>query len=193
MIKGTMDGVSLWEITEENTIKKRVDAAAGRYEQDIWEFDHATVREFDTLGGEVVTVYEVLEMPELKEVPEDFLRRIKPLEEMNFIQIYQFVKKRSHAGENIVKEEVELNYRFSYPLITLIMLLIALPLSVVLKRGGIAIGLGISIVIAFIYWGLIQSCRAYGVAGLMTPVLAAWFPNVVFGVLGIILMLRVRR
>lgn len=193
MIKGTMDGVSLWEITEENTIKKRVDAAAGRYEQDIWEFDHATVREFDTLGGEVVTVYEVLEMPELKEVPEDFLRRIKPLEEMNFIQIYQFVKKRSHAGENIVKEEVELNYRFSYPLITLIMLLIALPLSVVLKRGGIAIGLGISIVIAFIYWGFIQSCRAYGVAGLMTPVLAAWFPNVVFGVLGIILMLRVRR
>ena len=151
------------------------------------------MREFDTLGNELVHSHSNLEMPELREKPEDFLKRIKKLEEMTFLEIYRFVKKRARAGENVAKEEVELNYRFASPIITIIVLLITLPLSVVLKRGGIAIGLGISIVIAFIYWGTIQSCRAYGVAGLIDPALAAWLPNILFGVIGLVLILKVPR
>jgi len=189
---GTMNDVILWEITKENRIRKRVDAGAGRYENG-WRFENAVVREFNTTGGEVVHEYPFIVMPELKEKPEDFLKRIKPLEEMNFLEIYKFVKKKSRAGEDVLKEEVELNYRFSYPIITLIILLIALPISVVLKKGGIAIGLGISIVLAFIYWGAIQSCRAYGVAGLMDPLVAAWLPNIIFFVVGTVFMVRVPR
>jgi lipopolysaccharide export system permease protein len=93
----------------------------------------------------------------------------------------------------VAKENVELNYRFSFPLITLILLLICLPISMVLRKGGIAIGLGLSIVLAFVYWGLIQSCRAYGYAGIMTPVIAAWLPNIIFTVFGIISILGIRR
>ncbi len=191
--KKKLDGVILWQISENNKIKKRVDAVYGLYKNSNWEFYDATLREFDTLGNEAVGVHLSLAMPELKEIPGDFLRRIKPIEEMNFLEIHKFVKKKTRAGENVAKEEVELNYRFSYPIITIVVLLISLPLSVVLKKGGIAIGLGISIVLAFVYWGVIQSCRAYGVAGLMNPFLAAWFPNILFGVIGMILMLRVSR
>lgn len=187
-----IDVVILWQISKENKIRKRIDAAAAVYDE-YWKFSQATFREFDENGNETVKRYAVLRMPELKEKPEDFLKRTKPLEEMNFIEIYRFVRKRARAGENVAKEEVELNYRFSYPIITIIILLITLPLSVVLKRGGIAIGLGISVALAFTYWGLIQSCRAYGVAGLMNPLLAAWFPNILFGALGIFLIFRVRR
>jgi lipopolysaccharide export LptBFGC system permease protein LptF len=132
-------------------------------------------------------------MPELVEKPADFTKRIKPVEEMNFLQISRFVKKRSKAGEYVNKEAVELNYRFSFPLITIITLLISLPLSVVLKRGGIAIGLGISIALAFAYWGAIQSCRAYGVAGLIDPLLAAWIPNIFFGFFGLLMIAKVPR
>jgi len=184
--------VILWQISRENRIKKRIDADAAIYDGS-WKFSEAIFREFDDEGNETVKTYKVLEMPELKEKPEDFLKRIKPLEEMNFMEIYRFVQKRARAGENVVKEEVELNYRFSYPIITIIILLITLPLSVVLKKGGVAIGLGISIALAFTYWGLIQSCRAYGVAGLMDPVLAAWFPNMLFGIVGIVLIFKVPR
>jgi lipopolysaccharide export system permease protein len=184
--------VILWQISRENKIKKRIDADAAIYDGS-WKFSEAIFRDFDDEGNETVKAYKVLEMPELKERPEDFLKRKKPLEEMNFMEIYRFVQKRARAGENVAKEEVELNYRFSYPLITIIILLITLPLSVVLKKGGVAIGLGISIALAFTYWGLIQSCRAYGVAGLMDPLLAAWFPNMLFGIVGIVLIFKVPR
>ncbi len=191
-IRKKIDGIILWQIAEKNRIKKRVDAAEGIYDV-IWKFSDATVREFDTLGNELVNTHSYLEMPELKEKPDDFLKRIKPLEEMNILEISSFVKRKARAGEDVAKEEVELNYRFSYPVITVLVLLITLPLAVVLKKGGIAIGMGISIVLAFVYWGVIQSCRAYGVAGLMDPVLAAWFPNILFGIIGIILVTKVPR
>jgi len=186
------DGIILWQIAENNRIKKRVDATEGIYDT-VWKFRSATVREFDTLGNELVDIHPYLEMPELKERPEDFLKRIKPLEEMNFLEISSFVRRRARAGEDVAQERVEFNYRFSYPVITVIVLLITLPLSVVLKKGGIAIGLGTSIVLAFVYWGIIQSCRAYGVAGLIEPVLAAWLPNMLFGIVGIFLVLKVPR
>ncbi len=189
----TLNHLTLWKISrKDQKIKKRIDAIRGFY-QNGWVLESVTVREFDSSGNEKLNVYPRLTMPELKEKPEDFLRRIKPLEEMNFLELIKFVKKRSRAGQDVVKERVELNYRFSYPLITLIVLLIVLPISVVLKKGGIAIGLGISIVLAFVYWGVIQSCRAYGVAGLMDPITSAWLPNIIFGILGGFLMLRVKR
>lgn len=188
----TMKNIILWEITSQQRVKKMIDAAVGTYEN-FWTLENVTVREFDTLGNEFVNTTPFLKMQELKEKPADFLKRIKPIEEMNFFEIYKFVKKRMRAGEDVAKEAVELNYRFSFPIITIILLLISLPLSVVLRRGGIAIGLGLSIVLAFIYWGMIQSCRAYGASGIISPFLAAWLPNVIFTALGTLMMLVIRR
>jgi lipopolysaccharide export system permease protein len=191
----TMDGIILWQTMDDNRIKKRIDSPHGRYDEadGSWILESATVREFDTLGQENVTKNAQLQMNELKEKPQDFLTKVKPVEEMNFMEIAAFVARRQRAGQDVTEEEVEFNYRFSYPVITIILLLITLPLSVVLRRGGIAIGLGISIGFSFVYWGLIQSSRAYGVAGIINPVLAAWLPNIIFGIFGVILMLKAPR
>lgn len=183
----------LWNLDKEQRIVKRIDASAGEYHDGTWVFSNAVIRDFDTTGAETIARVAVLTMPELIEKPADFLKRVRPIEEMNFIEIARFVQRKSKAGENVAKEEVELNYRFSFPLITIILLVICLPLSLVLRKGGIAIGLGISIILAFVYWGLIQSCRAYGVAGLMTPLLAAWLPNIIFGAFAVVSTTAIRR
>jgi len=188
-----MTDVILWQISRDNRITKRLDADHGIYKDSAWHFSTVTQRDFDTLGNETIQEYQRLIMTTLAEKPNDFLRRTKPLEEMNFFEIANFIAKRSRAGQDVAEETVELYYRFSYPLITIIVLLITLPLSVVLKRGGIAIGLGISIIIAFVYWGMIQTCRAYGVAGIMDPVIAAWLPNIFFGAIGTVMIFKVPR
>lgn len=188
----SVDNIILWQTGEDNRIKQRIDAPYGRYDE-MWSFENATVRIFDTLGQEEIIKHAFLKMPELREKPRDLLQRIKPAEEMNFMEIASFIRKRQKAGQDIVKEKVELNYRFSYPFITIVLLLITLPISLVLRRGGIAVGLGISVGLSFVYWGFIQSSRAYGVAGVINPVLAAWLPNIVFGVFGLILMFKAPR
>ncbi|MEO0205189.1 MAG: LptF/LptG family permease [candidate division WOR-3 bacterium] len=188
----TLKNIMLWKIDTRQRITKRIDAMAGKY-VNSWQFTDVTIREFDTLDNEIINHHKVLDLPELKEKPIDFSRLPKPVEEMSFSELSHFVRKRLRAGEDVAKENVELNYRFSFPLITLILLLICLPISVVLRRGGIAIGLGISIVLAFVYWGLIQSCRAYGYTGIMTPFIAAWLPNIIFTVFGVVSILSIRR
>lgn len=188
-----MTNIILWQISRDNRIIKRLDAEYATYKDSAWHFSTVTQREFDTLGNETIQEHDRLTLTTLSEKPGDFLRRTKPLEEMNFLEIANFISKRSRAGQDVAEEKVELYYRFSYPIITIIVLLITLPLSVVLKRGGIAIGLGISIIIAFVYWGMIQTCRAYGVAGVMDPVIAAWLPNIFFGAVGIVMIFRVPR
>jgi lipopolysaccharide export system permease protein len=187
-----MRGVTLWQIGPDQSIRRRIDAESGHY-SGIWTFRNATVREFDSAGDETVMSGQTVGMPELKERPGDFLKRVKPVEEMNFLEIARFVRQRRRAGENVNREQVELHYRFSRPLITLILLLICLPLSLALKKGGIAIGLGVSFLLAFSYWGLIQSCLAYGAAGAVTPLLAAWLPNLIFGGIACFTALRIRR
>ncbi|MEO0094539.1 MAG: LptF/LptG family permease [candidate division WOR-3 bacterium] len=188
----TLKNIMLWKIDSQRRITKRIDASSGKF-IGYWQFNDATVREFDTLDNEKISYHTTLDLLELKEKPIDFSRSPKPVEEMNFIELSKFIKKRLRAGEDVAKENVELNYRFSFPFITLILLLVCLPISTVLHRGGIAIGLGISIVLAFVYWGFIQSCRAYGYTGNMNPVLSAWLPNIVFTVAGIISLLSIRR
>uniref|UniRef100_A0A7V0Z5Q4 YjgP/YjgQ family permease n=1 Tax=candidate division WOR-3 bacterium TaxID=2052148 RepID=A0A7V0Z5Q4_UNCW3 len=188
----TLNNVMLYKVDENRRIIKRIDAKGAKF-IGYWQFNNATVREFDTLDNEQIYHYTILDMHELKEKPVDFSRTPKPVEEMNFIELSQFVKKRLRAGEDVAKENVELNYRFSFPFITLILLLLCLPISIVLRRGGIAIGLGISIVLAFVYWGFIQSCRAYGYTGIMNPVLSAWLPNIIFIIAGIVSILSIRR
>lgn len=188
----TMNNVLLWQIDSKRRIVKRIDSPTGKF-FGFWQFSNATVREFDTLDNEKISRYATINLPELIEKPIDFSRLPKPIEEMNAAELSRFVKKRQRAGEDVAKENVELNYRFSFPLITLILLFICLPISLVLRRGGIAIGLGISIILAFIYWGFIQSCRAYGYTGIMDPVLAAWLPNIIFAILGFVSFLGIRR
>ncbi len=188
----TLKNIMLWKIDSKQRITKRIDAMYAKF-TDSWHFTDVTVREFDTLDNEKVIRHQNLNLPELQEKPIDFSRTPKPIEEMNFTELSNFLKKRLRAGEDVSKENVELNYRFSFPLITLILLTLCLPISMVLRRGGIAIGLGISIVLAFVYWGFIQSCRAYGYAGIIPPFIAAWLPNIVFAIFGLISILGIRR
>jgi lipopolysaccharide export system permease protein len=68
----TIDNVVLWQITDDNRIAKRIDAARGKYD-DFWLFENATVRHFDTLDQETIAKYPLLEMYELQEKPNDII------------------------------------------------------------------------------------------------------------------------
>ena len=59
-------------------------------------------------------------------------------------------------------------------------------------RRGALYGLGIGLILAFAYLAAVQVFVAFGNAGYLPPIAAAWGPNVLFGVAGIFMMLWVR-
>ena len=65
-------------------------------------------------------------------------------------------------------------------------------LAVTAGRHGAMYGVGVGIILAFSYWLVASIFAAIGSAGLLTPLLAAWAPNVLFGGSAVYLLLAVR-
>jgi len=72
------------------------------------------------------------------------------------------------------------------------MTLIAVPFAVTTGRRGAMYGIGIGIVLAISYWVTFSIFAALGTGGLLTPLLAAWAPNMLFGAGAVYLLLTVR-
>jgi lipopolysaccharide export LptBFGC system permease protein LptF len=53
-------------------------------------------------------------------------------------------------------------------------------------------GIGVGIVLAILYWTAISVFGAVGAGGLMSPALAAWTPNIIFGCVALYLLFTVR-
>jgi len=72
----------------------------------------------------------------------------------------------------------------------LIFAIIGLPLSIPAIRGGRTWGMMLTIVIMFTFYVFASVFRSLGRGGLISPLLAAWTPQMLFGILGVVLLFR---
>ena len=80
----------------------------------------------------------------------------------------------------------------SFPFVALVMALIAVPFAVTTGQRGALYGVGVGIVLAITYWVTISVFAALGTGALLSPLLAAWAPNLLFGAGATYLLLTVR-
>jgi lipopolysaccharide export system permease protein len=93
-----------------------------------------------------------------------------------------------------LRQMVDLQFKFSRPLITLVMIIMGIPLGFWREKGGsVALGLVQGMVLSFLYLVTQELSRSLGYAGLLPPFLAAWLPNCLFTLLGIYLFSYVRQ
>jgi lipopolysaccharide export system permease protein len=112
---------------------------------------------------------------------------------MSFLELRTYVQKLQESGHQVGKYVVHLYSKLSFPLIHVIMALVAIPFALVSPRsGGRAVGIGIAIVIAVGYWVVHSMAISFAKADLLPPMLAAWTANIVFAGLGAALFLRAR-
>jgi LPS export ABC transporter permease LptG/LPS export ABC transporter permease LptF len=125
--------------------------------------------------------------------PPDYFRTEHPdAELMSFSELRHHVAELRASGFNAVPLAVALQRKLAFPFVTLIMTLIALPFGVTTGRRGAVYGIGLGIVLAIVYWLLLSAFGAVGSAGVLPPLLAAWAPNLLFGMGALYLLLTVR-
>ena len=188
---GKIIGFYLWDVDDQLRIRRTIVARSGSY-NGSWKLYDVTERIFNE-DSEELNHYDTLRTGLIPETPEELAKSPKPMLEMQTGELFYEIRRRRLTGADVKEEAVEFNYRFSSPFINLILILMAIPFALRLKRGGLALGIGIGIIVAFIYWGLIQTFRAYGIGGMMSPFLSAWFPNFIFGTIVIISYLGIER
>jgi len=86
----------------------------------------------------------------------------------------------------------KLHGRLAAPWTCLVVVLIAIPFGAATGRRNLFVGVAGSIFICFSYFVIQQISLAVGCGGYLAPWLAAWLPNLIFGIAGLWLTARVR-
>jgi lipopolysaccharide export system permease protein len=191
-VERSIDQLLLLEVNQDFQLVSRLDAKRARWTPTGWELSQGFLRPVVKGTQMDSTPFErlVVKMPE---DIQDFTKVQTAPEIMSFVELRAYVQKLQETGHQAGKYIVELYSKLSFPLVHLIMALVAIPFALISPRsGGRAVGIAIAIVISVGYWLVHYMALAFAKADLLPPFLAAWTANVVFAGLGAALFLRAR-
>ena len=126
------------------------------------------------------------------EAPSDLTASPRSPDEMRYTELRRFIKALERSGADANELKVELALKIAIPVTCIIIAIFGAPLATTTQRGGAAYGIGVSLATTMIFLMLIQLTKAVGQGGVVPPTLAAWLPNILFGIIGTILLMRVR-
>ena len=120
--------------------------------------------------------------------------RVRMLEkEMSIGDLRNKIKRYRDAGRNIRPQLVELHFKFAIPFGVFIFGLVGLPLGVQRTQSGRSWGFILCAFVFLFYYVMYCFGKNLGVSGIISPSLAAWFPNITLGVLGVYLLIKTAR
>ncbi len=127
---------------------------------------------------------------DLEERPEDFLQPEARADTMRFTELSAYMREIAQSGgSTLTRLQVEWHSKLAFPFINLVIVLLGVPFALrAPRRGGTLTGIGIGIMLGLVYYGAMATSAALGKGGLLPPVVAAWLPNVFFGLLSVVLI-----
>ncbi len=191
--EGRMEDVTLVKKDTGGKLLYRIDAAAGEWKGDRWLLKDGFFRFFDVDNQETTFRFAVLTSKDLEEEPEDFAQPPKNPEDMGYLELRNHIDRQRRGGGSTLEEEVYLKLKLAFPFANLIIVLFGAPLATISKKGGAAANFGVSLIIFIFFWGFIHLSRALGESGAVSPIVSAWMANTTFGVMGLLILFKVRK
>jgi LPS export ABC transporter permease LptG len=192
-----LNGLSIYEFEQPDRLARRTYveratyAGPGAAGADTWHLEAGWLREFDERGQ--TKTFEPIAQRERQIEPVAHFATEQPDERfMSYSQLRGYVTQLQTSGFDVSEQRVALERKLSFPFVTIVMTLIAVPFAVTTGRRGAMYGIGVGIVLALAYWVAISVFAALGTGGLVAPTLAAWAPNLLFGAGAGYLLLTVR-
>jgi LPS export ABC transporter permease LptG/LPS export ABC transporter permease LptF len=192
-----MSGVNVFEIDPKTfRLQKHISAARARWEPALgaWVFQNGWSREMKGMesGAVVDFMGGIRVFPELKETPDYFVKEAIQSPQMNFRELRAYIDELQQSGFDTVPLQVQLYKKFSVPLFAFILALVAAPFAFQAGTRGAMAGVGLSFAIYIAYWSVDQVFEQLGNLSELPPQLAAWSPDVVFSLVGLYFVFRMR-
>ena len=156
-----------------------------------WIFENGWVRDFNGTAIQTFKPYEVSTFSELGENPNYFKKEVKQSSEMNYEELRRYIGDLSQSGFDVVRLRVQLHKKFAFPLMTFVMAVLAVPFALRGGRRGALTGVAMAVGIAVVFWVGMGFFEALGNANQLPAALAAWSPDLLFGLAGGYLLLKV--
>jgi lipopolysaccharide export system permease protein len=195
---GTLSDVHIYDTTgqlfpQAGTQVTMITAPTGAWTGGEWRLTDATVYGFDRDGTLVFTASVAsLDIP-IDQGIADLLSRSRTPTEMGIGELHQRIVQARANGQQVDEYVVEANLKLSLPLATVIFVLLGGGLSLAFLPRSRAAGVVLGLLLVAIFQGVLWWTQTLGRRGAMNPTLAAWLPDILFGLLGLFLFARVDR
>ena len=115
-------------------------------------------------------------------------------ETLNYTELNEFIEKERRRGSGNINRYLVVAYkRWSIPISAFILTIIAVAVASFKRRGGMGVNLAVGITLAFIFIFFDKVFGTMAEQSTFSPLIAVWFPNIVFGVLAVVLLFRAKR
>ena len=173
-------------------LSRRIFAARAVWDStsDSWLFLNGWQR---NIAGASVTEYREFQQTSFAEIHEDpgyFKKESLQAQEMNFGQLDRYISDLRQSGFDTMRLRVDLWHKLAYPLVCIIMAVLAIPFALSMGRRGSLTGIAVAIAVALAYWVVDGLFGAMGNVNYLPAALAAWSSDAIFGLIGGYLLLR---
>ncbi len=174
-------------------ITQRIHAERAHWSEsmDRWIFEQGWQRSLNGAAIAGYRTFDVSTFPEIGEAPSYFKKEVKQYSEMNYEELRRYIRDLQQSGFDVVRLRVQLNKKLSFPLITLIMAVLAVPFSMSAAKKGAITGVAVAVTIAVVYTVVTRLFEAMGDLSQLPPALAAWSPDLIFALVGAYLILKI--
>jgi len=187
---GVIRGMSIFDLSPEFDLKRRVDAREAIWTPNGWTLRQGYQLDFSQQPPRV-QAFSTLQVP-LPEGPREFARVVRSPEEMSYAELKRYIQRLVQSGVTANRYKVDLYAKVATAMVGLIMAVIGVSFGLRTGRGGVMVWVGACIPMAFLYWTLLSLGFQLGRGGALPALVAAWLPNCVFGAGGLISLWRLR-
>jgi lipopolysaccharide export LptBFGC system permease protein LptF len=154
-------------------------------------FSNGWARTFSGPASSSFESFVVSSFSDIEERPSYFATDTRLGTQMTFSELRQYVATMRHSGYDVSRLNITLNKKIAYPLITVIMALLAFPFALTVGRRGTVAGITAGVAVAIAYWSAASLLEALGNLNQLPAAVAAWAPDALFLGVGVYLLLRV--
>jgi LPS export ABC transporter permease LptG/LPS export ABC transporter permease LptF len=191
-VTSTFNNLSIYDLDETTwSLKKRLFASKAFLMDGKLFMNDSWHREFE---ANLPVDYEEAETLSL-DIEEDrafFLKIRKVPDQMDFGELRTYIKDIEERNFETRTYRINLHYKIAFPFACIVMALLGISFAFSMGKRGALVGLGLSLVIAMVFWGCIGVFRSLGHVNFLSPLLAAWGPNIIFGLIGLYLIFSIR-
>jgi len=184
-----LEDVLIYEVNE-GRFPRVISARSAKYDGKNWLLMNGVIHHYDDEQGKLNYEANFTEMQILVNENITTFTDQKTSYEMNSRELSNLVNMLKKGGVNAKALVTDLYMKLSVPMTCIVFAIIGIPFSLPAVRSGRAFGVVFCIALIFTFYVVASVFRSFGHGGILPPLAAAWLPNMVFGALGLVLIVR---
>ena len=193
---GTLTGVQIYQMDKRGEMALDISAATAKLRVDH-EQRRLIIQLFDCLLVDKKSKPEIRNAHAELEFGFDYgkeLNRIRLGVRPKFMtlrNLMAYIKIERMMNHATIEEEIELNQRIAFALAPMAFLLLGMPLAIRASRKETSVGIFMSVILAGIFFLSIIICESLGNFPQIYPQYLLWLPNIIFQLLGAVMLYRI--